>query len=772
MITFRFPLTLAFATGFLASTSAVFSQAPGFAADPIQKLVVNGNIVVISATDFQYDGSQVFVLNGGELHVDGAHHFHSLSVRSNGLVTHPGDTGSGLNLTLDSDVLLAGGGSISATGKGFGENAGPGAGVDGGTYGGGGSYGGNGGRGEESSARAGDTYGSPFLPQAFGSGGGSANGGSWGSGRPGGGAIRLDIGGDLFVGPTSSISANGLNPGASSYSGAGSGGSIWITVGKFDGQGVIEAIGGDAVYGGAGGGGRIALYVDDDLFIGTTSATGGVGANNGGAGSIFKQVLSSNHSELKYDNGGTSGGQTEINAVLNAPGDMVVTGSAELTSPREVWLDIDVVGDFSISSDSSVNVDGKGYGGNVGPGAGIDSGTYGGGGGYGGSGGQGAEGTALGGITYGDCLDPLDFGSGGGSANGGSWGSGRPGGGVVNLSVLGALNLETGCSISSDGASGASNSYGGAGSGGTVRIFAEQIIGDGQIRANGGSTGHGGGGGGGRITLFLNAAAYGGDIQAFGGLGENPGGAGSVLQSVVSIGFTELRFNNGGILDGQSPLPSPLVLNGSMVVEGGSELTGLKETQLEISVTEDLTLLSGGRISVDGQGYGKESGPGAGADSGSYGGGGGHGGAGGNGSGTGANGGGSYGSVSQPIDFGSGGGSANGGSWGVGRTGGGAAKLDIGGELFVDLGCSVSADGRGAGNSYAGGGAGGSLWITANGVSGGGIISANGGNGSVYGGAGGGGRIAFYTINGVSNVTVEVAGGAGFEDGAPGTIHP
>ena len=65
----------------------------------------------------------------------------------------------------------------------------------------------------------------------------------------GAGAIRIEASLSVIVDGT--ITANGQN-GPQNYSGAGSGGAIYITCGAFGGTGVVSAVGGN---GGAGGGG-------------------------------------------------------------------------------------------------------------------------------------------------------------------------------------------------------------------------------------------------------------------------------------------------------------------------------------------------------------------------------------------------------------------------------------------------------------------------------------------------------------------------------------
>ena len=72
--------------------------------------------------------------------------------------------------------------------------------------------------------------------------------------------------------------------------------------------------------------------------------------------------------------------------------------------------------------------------------------------------------------------------------------------------------------------------------------------------------------------------------------------------------------------------------------------------------------------------------------------------------------------------------------------------------------------------SYAGGGAGGSAWITAGTLTGAGVVSANGGAGSTYGGGGGGGRIALLYRTNLFSGAVMASGGSGSQRGGAGTI--
>jgi hypothetical protein len=170
----------------------------------------------------------------------------------------------------------------------------------------------------------------------------------------------------------------------------------------------------------------------------------------------------------------------------------------------------------------------------------------------------------------------------------------------------------------------------------------------------------------------------------------------------------------------------------------------------EISVTT-LTINSGGAVHADAKGFQHDAGTGTSGQA-SYtngNGGAGHGGYGGNGE---IAGGASYGSVTQPVTLGSGAGlQAYNNSAEDSAFGGGALKITVSGTLTNNG--RISADGGQGPVNENGGGAGGSVWIDANTLSGGGIIRADGADatGSTtfsYTGGGGGGRIAVYYTNG------------------------
>ncbi len=195
----------------------------------------------------------------------------------------------------------------------------------------------------------------------------------------------------------------------------------------------------------------------------------------------------------------------------------------------------------------------------------------------------------------------------------------------------------------------------------------------------------------------------------------------------------------------------------------------LKATSLVVDATSTLTTSE--------KGYPQATGPGAGASHTSRyagGGGGSHGGEGSNGQYT--EGGAGYGSVVNPAHMGSGGGYT---TYRVysGGIGGGIILLDINGTLTISG--SIQANGQTApnGGSYSmcgGGGAGGTINITAGTFDGSGNLSADGGSRmSTYtGGGGSGGRIAVQCSATTFSGTYSSAGGSGYYQYAgAGTIY-
>ncbi len=213
----------------------------------------------------------------------------------------------------------------------------------------------------------------------------------------------------------------------------------------------------------------------------------------------------------------------------------------------------------------------------------------------------------------------------------------------------------------------------------------------------------------------------------------------------------------------------------SAIAEGTNVLVNYNWAQnyegFTLTISNDMQVLAGGAVNLQGKGYAAGVGIGAGGSASTNlpfnftaGAGGGHGGYGGASS-TFAAGGNAYDSTANPAAIGSGGGAgtANGGA------GGGVGQLIVGGTLEVDG--SILGDGMKGTNAHSGGGAGGGLLLSARTLVGAGTISAGGGKGELPdGGGGGGGIIAIYYATNNFSGSVSAFGGAGAISGGAGTI--
>jgi hypothetical protein len=199
------------------------------------------------------------------------------------------------------------------------------------------------------------------------------------------------------------------------------------------------------------------------------------------------------------------------------------------------------------------------------------------------------------------------------------------------------------------------------------------------------------------------------------------------------------------------------------IQDGGIVTHSPDAAGMMLTILGDVTLDAESRIDVTGVGHAAGMGPGAGGAA-FHAAGGGYGGAGGDSDST-APGGGTYGSITAPVDLGSGGGNG----FGTGGAGGGALRMLVGGTLAIDG--TISADGGDA-IGFSGGGAGGSIWVDAALITGSGSISADGGHADpVYGGGGGGGRVALEYDSSTFNGTISAIGGTGFSIGGAGTVY-
>ncbi|MFA5791909.1 MAG: immunoglobulin-like domain-containing protein [Candidatus Paceibacterota bacterium] len=448
---------------------------------------------------------------------------------------------------------------------------------------------------------------------------------------------------------------------------------------------------------------------------------------------------------------------------------------------------------LTITEGASISANGKGHGPHQGPGSSLEYGT---GASYGGIS---YSGTTYS-TTYGSATMPMNLGSGGVTH----------GGGAIYLAIS-DIFTNNGV-VSSDGNI--------SSSGGSVYVTTKNMTGSGILRANGGSLYALGyfksPGGGGRIALYYKTSSFNGITEAKGGCGQYDGMTmscatdGTVgifdgstndiyvnntswkfLQDDTPFSFNQIFILNGAkvtsengvnitakniLVDKNSSFTlsdsqilniptividggSTLTLSGSetinanvLTVKGNGIVTVVPEKILSLTIP-NINVENGSSISANGKGHGPHQGPGSSLE---Y--------------GTGASYGGmsygnsampTYGSETEPVNFGSG-----------GATFGGGAIRIIASDTFTNNGV-VSSDGNISSS-------GGSVYVTTKNMTGSGILRANGGGlmfGSYYKSPGGGGRIALYYKTSSFNGITEAKGGCGsysypvMSCGQDGTVH-
>ena len=669
-------------------------------------------------------------------------------------------------------------------------------------------HGGYGANAVSNTAAGGVAYDSITAPGSPGSGGGAFL--PFSPGGSGGGLIQMTVFGTLRV--DGLLSANGGN-GSGNGGGGGSGGSLNMTVGTLSGAGSISAGGGngaDAV-GGGGGGGMIAVNFTSNLFAGTLSAYGGSGANYGGAGTIYLRTNSTGQAVVIVDNGAHRGTNTPVSGINNLilRNGAVAAQSVSLLSlnglliTSNAWLvpginnpgtvNVTLLGNATIQAGGGIVANASGSAQNTGSGHGY---SIGGspwypcsGAGHGGYGAFGLSNLVAGGITFDSTTTPSGLGSGGGGLL--PYSIGGAGGGYINLSAgKGSLQLDG--LISANGGNG-SGSGGGGGSGGSIYINADALNGTGTITANGGNGADaiGGGGGGGRIAIYSanllslppRTNHFAGSVSAYGGGGASYGGAGTIYFRTNSLATAWLILDNAGHAGTNTSFDiltvDLTVQNGAagllpgagswspheVLIRSNGLLTTLASAGTRTVNASNLTIEAGGALSLDGTGYGPQTGTGPGSTGGNVRGGAGHGGYGG---GNLAGGGAAYGLIQSPTAAGSGGATYSAPD-AYGGPGGGALTLNVSGTLMVNG--RLSANGANGGLN-AGGGAGGSLYLAnIHTLTGNGAITANGGPANGAAGGGGGGRIALICTSNNFAGQLSATGGSGNYPGGAGTIY-
>jgi hypothetical protein len=495
----------------------------------------------------------------------GEYSYDNLIITNNSVLTLESDPESSLDfkgVKINAvNVTIDAGSSITADKKGFGPGQGPGISSKSDI---GSSYGGL----SDASGDSSVTYGSATMPIDLGSGGTIQS--------YGGGAIYLVVS-NIFIN-NGVISSDG---GMSS-----SGGSIYVSADKIEGNGVFHANGGGLyaanTFKSSGGGGRIALYYHTSSFGGTIEAKGGCGQYDGmtmscgqnGTVGIFDEskndlyVNSSwrfqkNDSPFNFNDifltkaQVTIEDEVEVNAknitlnnvstftlsgneTINADA-LTLKGNSIITVIPEKILSL-TIPDIVIEAGSSITVEAKGY--ITGPG--TPDQFYEAGASYGGKGG--GE-TAK--NSYGSDIAPVDFGSGA---------DGNRGGGAIRLTAHNSLQNNGVIS-----ASGISDRV----SGGSIYVTANNVSGNGVFQANGGKSSwpYGPkGGGGGRIAIYYQALLFSGTKNVLAGVycfsGCAPAGeAGSIKmidtsvpvlsssKTITSFNFTELIPKIVGIIN-------------------------------------------------------------------------------------------------------------------------------------------------------------------------------------------------------------------------------
>src|SRR3989339_176447 len=408
-----------------------------------------------------------------------------------------------------------------------------------------------------------------------------------------------------------------------------------------------------------------------------------------------------------------------------------------------------VNGNITIGANAQLNGVGLGFPVYVGPGEG-NTGTS--GGTHGGKGGDNTH------NPYGNATAPTSLGSGS---------YGQAGGSAIKLQAVDLVIVDGIVNIS-----GVNGNWGGAG--GSIWLKANNISGSGTIKADGGTATTREGGGGGRIRLeYGSSMSYTGIVSVAGGLeaiGYNPGLSGTLTFTnntwqgdwnlTGNVGLLGGNYGDGATINVRGNFNTNnynLTIYGDCFYSATNSVTCYNTTAdgkgVWINASGNITVSSGSYLDGVGLGFPAGVGPGSmGTQTvgGTYGGRG--------GSNTKA----TYGNETQPTSLGSG--SYN-------RAGGSAIKLETSNNILSVNGL-INMSGVDGIVSSTYGGAGGSIWLKANNISGIGTLEASGGI-STTRHAGGGGRVALtaYSVVEFSGKIVNKGGSAssGYNPGSGGT---
>ena len=409
---------------------------------------------------------------------------------------------------------------------------------------------------------------------------------------------------------------------------------------------------------------------------------------------------------------------------------------------------------LTVTKQAAITASGQGFPSGEGPGSAPLAIWGAGGASHGGRGSNGFGHIHPGGLRYGSPGSPTSLGSGGGATQDYPGGAG---GGAVRLVVAGTARIDG--TLSADGQD-APYDFTGGGSGGSLWLQAGRLEGAGMLSAHGGFAplSAGGSGGGGRVALE-------GDVRDFLADGTLDLGGGD-RNTGQSLGSLVLPPVDDLVVRGHYALTAGLHAFDTLTIAAGSHLgawgdpdAGALGRGVELHAAA-VVIDDGARISADGTGFPAGEGPGAGGPTVWSPGGGGHGGAGGDGHGS--LGGETYGLSGVPLALGSGSGTTASEPH-VHGAGGGALRIQA---------RSLHVDGRLSADGILGG-AGGSLSIAVDQLSGAGSVHARGGPDQRADSAGGGGgRVSIQYDTSAFTGSCDAWAGFGHKtSGAAGSVN-
>jgi hypothetical protein len=367
-----------------------------------------------------------------------------------------------------------------------------------------------------------------------------------------GAGATLDVsGGNANLFDASTASTLSIAGGALNLHGTGSPQSLVVTggtvmsSGSLDlGPGVLSMTGGSFV-----NAGTMTLAVFDG-----TAVSGGRFVNTGRLDVLSNAIVVAPGVTLSES--GTLGADDSI-------GSLDVRGRLTHEVGFNARLSFTVMGDATVAVDGAIDVSGVGLRGaqqpdnlaNAGqtyaPGfSAVAAGATGSAGGS--HGGLGGNNLGTLGQTYGSATEPGLHGSGGGTALAGDFGGN--GGGRVDIDVVGTLSLNG--VVRADGTAGETTTQTGGGSGGSVLLHADALVGGGNITADGGSGNAGGGGG--RIAIEHSSGRFLGTLAANGGTGAFPGDAGSIERTAYCVDLDDGSPCTTDVCDATGAVHTPL----------------------------------------------------------------------------------------------------------------------------------------------------------------------------------------------------------------------